>query len=54
VAQLALYRAAAAQLWPGKPVRAILVWTAGPRAVEMPAETLDDALRAVAARFTPD
>ena len=54
VAQLALYAAAAAQLWPGRSVRAVLVWTAGPKAVEMPAEALDDALRAVAQRFTAD
>ncbi len=54
VAQLALYAAAAAQLWPGRSVRALLVWTAGPKAVEMPAEALDGALRAVAQRFTAD
>jgi ATP-dependent helicase/nuclease subunit A len=54
VAQLALYRAAAAQLWPGKTVRAVLVWTAGPKAVEIPAAALDAALQAVAARFTAD
>ncbi len=54
VAQLALYRAAATQLWPGKSVRAVLVWTAGPRAVELTPDALDAALRAVARRFTPD
>ena len=53
-AQLALYRAAATQLWPGKSVRAVLVWTAGPRAVELTPDALDAALRAVARRFTPD
>jgi ATP-dependent helicase/nuclease subunit A len=54
VAQLALYRAAAAQLWPGKFVRTLLVWTAGPRAVELAPAVLDAALKAVARRFTPD
>lgn len=54
VAQLALYAVAAAQLWPGRPVRAALVWTAGPRVVELPQDMLDAALKAVAARFTPD
>lgn len=51
VAQLALYAAAAAMLWPGRPVRALLVWTAGPKAVEIPASALDAALARVAARF---
>ncbi|MDP2354795.1 MAG: double-strand break repair helicase AddA [Beijerinckiaceae bacterium] len=54
IAQLALYRAAATQLWPGKSVRTVLVWTAGPRAVELAPDALDDALRSVARRFTSD
>ena len=54
VAQLALVRAAVAQLWPGKAVRTVLVWTAGPRAVELAPEALDAALQAVARRFTAD
>ncbi|MFN3890988.1 MAG: double-strand break repair helicase AddA [Beijerinckiaceae bacterium] len=54
VAQLALYRGAVAQLWPGRTVRAILVWTAGPSPVEIPPEALDSALQKVAARFTAD
>jgi ATP-dependent helicase/nuclease subunit A len=54
VAQLALYRAAAAQLWPGKFVCTLLVWTAGPRAVELAPDALEAALKAVARRFTPD
>ena len=48
IAQLALYRAVLAQLYPGRPVRAALVWT------DMPdldgnsaAEALDAALRAL-------
>ena len=47
VAQLALYRAATAPLFPEKPVRAYLLWTAGPRLLEVPPETLDAALTAL-------
>jgi ATP-dependent helicase/nuclease subunit A len=54
VAQLALYRAAAAQIWPERPVRALLVWTAGPTPVELPPDMLDEALRDAAARFMVD
>ncbi len=49
VLQLALYRAAVALLWPGRQVRAVLVWTAGPLAVELPVETLEAALAGLAA-----
>ena len=44
VAQLALYARAAGQLWPGRSVRAILVWTAGPASVELPETHLSAAL----------
>ena len=44
VAQLALYRAAVAPLYPDKAVRAFLVWTAGPSVVELPPVRLDAAL----------
>ena len=44
VAQLALYRAAVGPLYPGKRVRAFLVWTAGPTVVELPPARLDAAL----------
>ena len=44
VAQLALYSRAAGQLWPGRSVRAILVWTAGPSSVELPETYLSAAL----------
>lgn len=44
VAQLALYARAAGQLWPGRSVRAILVWTAGPTSVELPEAHLSAAL----------
>lgn len=44
VAQLALYARAVGQLWPGRSVRALLVWTAGPNAVELPEARLSAAL----------
>jgi ATP-dependent helicase/nuclease subunit A len=50
VSQLALYRAALATLYPGREVRAALVWTAGPNLMEVPAATLDAALSRVMAR----
>ena len=42
--QLALYRALVAPLYPGRRVRCILVWTAGPSISEIPPEALDAAL----------
>ncbi|HEY8579845.1 MAG TPA: double-strand break repair helicase AddA [Beijerinckiaceae bacterium] len=44
MAQLALYRAAARLLWPGRTVRAALVFTGGPALLEAPEERLDAAL----------
>jgi ATP-dependent helicase/nuclease subunit A len=41
VVQLAAYRAALAPLYPGRPIRAGLVWTYAPRLQEIPAELLD-------------
>jgi ATP-dependent helicase/nuclease subunit A len=49
VAQLALYRAAVARLYPGKPVRGHLVWTVKPAIHEIPPELLDAAWRAAIA-----
>jgi ATP-dependent helicase/nuclease subunit A len=49
LAQMALYRAALAPLWPDKTLRMLLIWTAGPRLVWLPAEVLDAALSALAA-----
>jgi ATP-dependent helicase/nuclease subunit A len=49
VLQLALYRALLAEIYPGRAIRAFLVWTAGPLVREVPAERLDDALAAVGA-----
>jgi ATP-dependent helicase/nuclease subunit A len=44
VAQLALYRALVAEIHPDRPVRAFLVWTAGPVIRELAEEELADAL----------
>ena len=44
LAQLALYRAAVTPLYPGRPVRAFLIWLDGPEMEEAPAAELDDAL----------
>jgi ATP-dependent helicase/nuclease subunit A len=44
VAQLSLYRAVLAKLYPGKTVRACLVFTEAPRLIEVPAAALDAAL----------
>ncbi|MGH6849452.1 MAG: double-strand break repair helicase AddA [Methylocella sp.] len=49
IAQMALYRAALAPLWPDKTLRMLLIWTAGPRIVWLPAGMLDAALAAIAA-----
>ncbi len=49
VAQMALYRAALAPLWPEKRARLLLIWTEGPKVVELDAVLLDDALAAIAA-----
>jgi ATP-dependent helicase/nuclease subunit A len=46
-AQLALYRAALAQLYPGKRVRAALIWTDVPDFMELSSEALDAALARV-------
>ncbi len=47
VAQLALYRAALAPLYPDRPVRAYLVWLSDAKAVEIDAAELDAALACV-------
>jgi ATP-dependent helicase/nuclease subunit A len=44
VGQLALYRAVLMQLYPGRAVRAVLVWTEGPDLMEVSAEAMDAAL----------
>ncbi|HEY6255660.1 MAG TPA: double-strand break repair helicase AddA [Xanthobacteraceae bacterium] len=47
VTQLALYREVLARLYPGRPVRAVLVWTDVPDLMEISAESLDRAIAAV-------
>lgn len=47
IAQLALYRAVLAPLWPDKTLRMLLIWTQGARVVWIPAERLDAALAAL-------
>lgn len=49
VRQLALYRAVLEKLYPDRPVRAALVWTAVPALMEIPPEALDAALSALTA-----
>jgi ATP-dependent helicase/nuclease subunit A len=46
IAQLALYRAVLMAIYPQKPVRAALIFTAGPVLLDIPAPTLDTALAA--------
>ncbi len=43
IAQLAAYRTALRGLYPGLPLRAALLWTDGPRLMEIPSTSLDDA-----------
>ena len=47
VRQLALYRAVLAQLYPGKLIRAALLWTHVPDLMEVPAAAMDRELAAV-------
>jgi ATP-dependent helicase/nuclease subunit A len=49
VAQLALYRAALAALYPDRPIRAFLIWLSGAQAVEIAAAELDASLASLAA-----
>jgi len=52
LAQLAIYRTLLAETHPGLPVRALLVWTLGPRIVEPSASELDRALASVLAELS--
>lgn len=47
--QMAAYRALLQGNWPTKKVRCALLWTDGPRLMELPDQILDDALRVIAA-----
>ncbi len=49
VAQLALYRAALAALYPERPIRAFLIWLTGAEAIEIAAAELDASLASLAA-----
>ena len=50
VAQLALYRAVLTRLYPGKTIRAALVFTEGPKLMEIPAAAMDAAFSKVLTR----
>ncbi len=43
VLQLAAYRFAVARIFPGRTIRAALLWTDGPHLMELPSDSLDDA-----------
>jgi len=47
IAQLAAYRAVLSQRWPLRPIRCLLVWTDGPKLMEIPPSALDAALARV-------
>jgi ATP-dependent helicase/nuclease subunit A len=49
VTQLALYRAVLAAIYPGRPLRAALVWTDVPDLLEIPSDALDRAFASVTA-----
>jgi ATP-dependent helicase/nuclease subunit A len=49
IAQMAAYRAVLSQRWPGRRVRCLLVWTDGPKLMEIPGAMLDTALQALTA-----
>jgi ATP-dependent helicase/nuclease subunit A len=50
IAQLAAYRAALARIFPGRSLRAALLWTDGPRLMEIPSTLLDEAERRILQR----
>jgi ATP-dependent helicase/nuclease subunit A len=47
VAQLAAYRAALRLMFPGRALRAAIVWTDGPKLMEIPSILLDRAERRI-------
>ena len=53
VTQLALYRAVLAGIFPGKTVRAALLFTDGPKLMEVPAAVMDKALDAALTKLSP-
>jgi ATP-dependent helicase/nuclease subunit A len=53
VTQLALYRAVLARIFSGKAVRAALLFTDGPKLMEVPAAAMDEALDAASTKRSP-
>jgi ATP-dependent helicase/nuclease subunit A len=53
LAQLAAYRAALLQAFPGRAARALLIYTAGPRVFEIPAESLESAWQRLKTQTSP-
>lgn len=47
IAQMAAYRAVLTQRWPNRPIRCLLVWTDGPKLMEIPPSALDSAFKAI-------
>jgi ATP-dependent helicase/nuclease subunit A len=50
LAQMALYRAVLARIYPGKRVECALIWTVGPRLMKLPAALLDAEMAKIAKR----
>ena len=50
VAQLALYRAVLARIYPEKTIRAALIFTEGPNVMEVPGAAMEAALAAIMSR----
>jgi len=50
LAQMALYRAALARIYPGKRIDCALIWTVGPRLMKLPAALLDAEMAKIARR----
>jgi ATP-dependent helicase/nuclease subunit A len=50
VGQLALYHAALARIYPAKTIRAALIFTAGPRVIELAEPAMEAALADIVAR----
>jgi ATP-dependent helicase/nuclease subunit A len=53
VTQLALYRAVLARIFPAKTIRAALLFTSGPKLMEVPAAVMDKALDAALTKLSP-
>ena len=49
VAQMAAYRAVLSGRWPDRPIRCLLVWTDGPKLMEIPPSALDTAIKSMRA-----